>query len=426
MKNKILYIILALCLFSCKTIDNSTQITEENTEIDIVEPVIILEPELTETQLLDIKINNIINNMSVEQKIGQLLMIQIRGYTEMTNELELYINSIHPGGIILFANNIINDDQVLKLNKSLQSISEVPLFISVDEEGGVVSRLGKNKNVSVTYLPPALTVGSKNNPELAFNSGKILSRELKSLGFNMDMAPVADVNTNPNNPVIGNRTYSDDPFIVADMIEQFIYGMNTNNVISVLKHFPGHGDTSTDSHLGTVVSPHSRERLDQVEFIPFKRGIDINADAIMTAHIIMPGISSIPLPATLNRDIITGILRDEFKYNGIVITDAMDMGAISQNFKSEEAALTAINAGIDIVLIPLNQQKTYNYLLESYKAGNLTEKRLNESVYRIIKLKLTKNIISGNESELENIKDIKNDEKHINLIQTIIKDYNKN
>lgn len=423
MKVKFLCIIVIIFLFSCTTTEEIGPETEENTttiELEIPQEIIpeIIEPEPTAEELRTEWINNYINELTLEEKIGQLFIFTIYNYTEITPEVETFLNTFKPGGIIHFAKNIISDQQILDLNRGMNDLSKTPLFIAVDEEGGLVSRLGKNKNVSVTHLPPALTVGNKGNITLAYNTGKILGREIKALGFNMDMAPVADVNTNPNNPVIGNRTYSNDPYIVADMIVEVIRGFNEEGVISAIKHFPGHGDTSTDTHLGSVISPHNKGRLDQIEFIPFKRGIEEGVDMIMTAHITMPGISSIPLPATLNKEIISGILRNELGYDGIVITDALDMGAIRNNFSSGEAALLAFQAGIDILLMPYDQSEAYYTLLESVNNGDISIKRLQSSLNRIIGLKYDRGLFNLN-SDVESIDSIKADPEHQLLIQSI-------
>ncbi|QEN03484.1 glycoside hydrolase [Thiospirochaeta perfilievii] len=425
MKIKILYIILIILLFSCVT---TTQISDDNEDISdnilIENPVdlniedIDKEAVLTKDELDRIKREEILEQMSLEERVGQLFIIQIRGYTRVDSQLKAFIQKYKPGGIILFSNNIENNEQVSTLIKDLQSINSLPMFIAVDEEGGIVSRLGKEKNVDVTHLPPALTIGNKNNPRLAYVEGKILGRELTALGFNMDMAPVADVNTNPQNPVIGNRTYSANQHIAGEMVVNVIKGMREEGLISVIKHFPGHGDTKTDSHLGAVVSPHNIDRLNQIEFVPFKRGIDSGVDVIMTAHIIMPGISNLPLPSTLNPEILTGILRNELGFNGLIMTDALDMGAITDNFSTKEAVTLGIEAGVDLLLIPANQKIGIESLIESVKNGEISEDRVNESALRILRLKQKSNLLTYQEPK-ESITDVKNDPKHRALIDSL-------
>lgn len=418
LKNKLLFFLLLILILSCETtkFENTNidpLITEtENINTEPTTPVEVEDP-------LTAKVDEILNSMTLEEKIGQLFILDIRGYTALNNKLTDFLTTFKPSGVILFSNNIKNNEQVVKLISDLQNTSNIPMFIAVDEEGGIVSRLGKEKNVNVTHLPPALTVGNKKNPILAYNTGKILGRELRALGFNMDMAPVADVNTNPNNPVIGNRTYSADPYIAGLMVLNVVKGFKEENIISVIKHFPGHGDTNTDSHLGTVVSPHNRERLDQIEFIPFKMGIDAGVDVIMTAHMTMSGISNTPLPATLNPEIITNILREDLGFNGIVMTDALDMGAITKNFSSADTAILAIKAGVDILLIPQNPQRAFDSLLNNIKNGDITENRINESVRRIIELKIKRNLLDNTDYS-EDIYTVSSDPIHKALIQTII------
>lgn len=418
MKNRIIYVLFTLLLFSCRT---TTENNIDNTDNPVIETPRPVKTEPTEVEI----INNIIDSMTLEEKIGQLFIFQIRNNfdgsprTAVNENLVNFLNKYKPGGVILFSQNVRDNRQVEKLISDLQATADIPLFIGVDEEGGIVSRLGKEPRVDVTHLPSALKIGNKNNPELGYNTGLVLGRELRALGINMDMAPVADVNTNPKNPVIGNRTYSADPHKAGKMVERVIEGFHVHDIASIIKHFPGHGDTSLDTHFGTVVSPHSRERLESIEFIPFRYGIDAGADAIMTAHIVMAGISSSELPATLNPEIITGIIREDLEYQGIIITDALDMGAISQNYSSSETAVLGIKAGIDILLIPNNQPKAYKALLDAVLNREISEERIDESVFRILKVKRDRNILDPKE-RTETIEDVKNDPEHIKLKKTLI------
>lgn len=418
MKNKIIYVLFVILLFSCRTTTNNDL---DNTEGDPKEP----ETPVVYVPTDDEKIRDIINNMTLEEKIGQLFIFEIRNNLDgsprvkVDDNLVTFLKKYKPGGIILFSQNVESNRQVEQLVQDLQDTATIPMFIGVDEEGGIVSRLGKEPNVDVTHLPSALRIGNKNNSELAYNSGLVLGRELRALGINMDMAPVADVNTNPNNPVIGSRTYSSDPHVVGEMITRAIEGFHEYNIASIIKHFPGHGDTSLDTHFGTVVSPHNRDRLDRIEFVPFKYGIEADVDAIMTAHMVMSGISSSQLPATLNHDIITGILREELGYDGIIITDALDMGAISQYYPSDKTAILSVKAGIDILLIPNNQPKAYKALFNAVKDGEITEERIDESLYRILYIKNKRGILDP-KPLVETIEDVKNDPGHISLKKTLI------
>jgi len=373
----------------------------------------------------EVILRGIMQTMSLEEKIGQLFILQIRNNNDgsprrtVDENLSRFIRDFEPGGIILFRENIVDNAQVELLISDLQGLSEIPLFISVDEEGGIVSRLGKVPAVDVTLLPPALSIGDKNDTGLAYKAGLILGRELRAIGVNMDMAPVADVNTNPENPVIGNRAYSSDPRTAGEMVSEVIRGFHKYDIASVIKHFPGHGDTSFDTHVGTVILPFNRERLNQVEFIPFEYGIEAGTDAIMTAHIVMSGISALPLPATLNPEIISGLIREELGFDGLVISDALNMGAISKNYTSGESAVAGIRAGLDILLIPVDEHSAFKALIEAVRRGDISEKRIDESVYRILRTKYRRKILFP-EPAGETIEDVHNSPAHQALIQSFL------
>ena len=375
----------------------------------------------TEEEIL----HSIMKNMSLREKIGQLFILQIRYNRDgsprrkVDDELNLFLREFEPGGIILFRENIVDNRQVESLISNLQGLSRIPLFISVDEEGGPVSRLGKAPKVDVTLLPPAFSIGSTKDSGLAYNAGLVLGRELRALGVNMDMAPVADVNTNPENPVIGNRAYSSDPLIAGEMVAGVIHGFHKYNIISVIKHFPGHGDTSLDTHAGTVVLPFNRNRLDSIEFLPFRFGIEAGTDAIMTAHIVMSGISSLPLPATLNPEIVTGIIRQELRFDGLVISDALNMGAISGKYTAGESAVAGIKAGLDILLMPEDRISAFEALVNAVQHGEISEKRIDESVYRILRTKYDRKILFPDSLE-ETIEDVHEDPDHQVLIQSFL------
>ncbi|RKX81026.1 MAG: glycoside hydrolase [Spirochaetes bacterium] len=438
MKPLFLSLLLAILLLSCSTTtdkinivpETAEAVTEvaaapenpEDSEKSLPPPAAIERPkggEQTEEEIL----RTIMNSMSLEEKIGQLFILQIRynwdgsPRRKVDEELNLFLRSFKPGGIIFFRENIVDNSQVEDLISSLQNLSRIPLFISVDEEGGLVSRLGKAPDVDVTLLPPALSIGAENDSGLAYNAGLVLGRELRAMGVNMDMAPVADVNTNPENPVIGNRAYSSDPLTAGKMVAEVIRGFHKYDIASVIKHFPGHGDTSFDTHVGTVVLPFSRDRLDKIEFIPFELGIEAGTDAIMTAHIVMSGISALPLPATLNPEIITGIIREELGFDGLIISDALNMGAISGNYSPGDSAVAGIKAGLDILLMPEDEPAAFEALLDAVHRGNISEKRIDESVYRILRTKYDRKILFP-EPAGETIEEVQNDPAHQALIQT--------
>lgn len=344
---------------------------------------------------------DLINSMTLEEKVGQIFIVAFREdssshpITSLDAITKQQIHDFNPGGVVLFSENIDTIPQTQKLIKDMQENSKIPMFIAVDEEGGRISRIGNNPKMHSTRIPPANIIGLADDPELAYQAGTVLGKELSSLGFNMNFAPVADVNTNPQNPVIGDRSYGSDPYKVGTIVQEISKGMQDQGVCSVLKHFPGHGDTSFDSHHGQVVINHDIERLRQIELIPFEKGIQSGADGVMTAHIMLPNIIGEDLPATLSGIILTGLLREELGHEKLIITDAMNMKAISKYWSSSDAAVMAFMAGADIILMPSSLDEAYTGVLEAVKNGEITEERLNESLKRILTAKLQRNILGN-------------------------------
>ncbi|QBD85513.1 beta-N-acetylhexosaminidase [Clostridium tetani] len=328
-----------------------------------------------------------LNSMTLDEKIGQLFIVGFDGY-EANKNIESLIKKNHVGGVILFSHNIENAHQLMKLTNSLKSINlhnKTPLFISVDEEGGRVSRMPKE----LEKLPSNKIIGEINNSNLSYNIGKIISKELTCLGFNMNFAPILDINSNPQNPVIGDRSFGNNIDLVTRLGVKTMEGLREGNIIPVVKHFPGHGDTSVDSHVGLPLINHDMKRLKEFELIPFKEAINNNADVVMISHILLPKIDS-SYPATMSKTIIKDVLRNDLKFNGVVITDDMTMSAITKNFDISNAAIKSINAGSDIILICHgydNEMSTINSIKEAVRNNIITEDKINESVYRILKLK---------------------------------------
>lgn len=352
-------------------------------------------------------VDDLINSMTLEEKVGQIFIVAFREdssshpITSLDATTKQQIHDFNPGGVVLFSENIDTIPQTQKLIKDMQENSKIPMFIAVDEEGGRISRIGNNPKIHSTKIPSANIIGLADDPELAYQAGTVLGKELSSLGFNMNFAPVADVNTNPQNPVIGDRAYGSDPYNVGSIVQEISKGMQDQGVCSVLKHFPGHGDTSLDSHHGQVVINHDIERIRQIELIPFEKGIQSGADGVMTAHIMLPNIIGEDLPSTLSGEILTGLLRKELGHEKLIITDAMNMKAISSYWSSSEAAVMAFMAGADIILMPSSLGEAYNGVLEAVKNGQITEERLNESLQRILTVKFQRNIIGNRKSALD-------------------------
>ena len=333
------------------------------------------------------RVDKLMEDMTLEEKIGQLLIVGMEGKT-YGDELDHLIRQYHVGGIILLGKNISYPAGMLKLlneSKKANAAYKIPLFISVDEEGGRVSRLPS----SMKKLPAAEFFGRTGDETLAYETGTYLADLLHAFGYNMNYAPVLDVHSNPKNPVIGDRSFSSDPDEVADLGMAVMKGMTDNGIISVVKHFPGHGDTHVDSHLSLPVIEKTIEELRETELIPFKRAIEENADVIMVAHIMFPELDHV-FPSSLSTKIITDLLREEMHFEGVVITDDMTMGAIVNDYTVPEAAVQSFIAGSDLLLIAgdyENQVDTFNALMEAVQAGTITEERIDESVKRILRLK---------------------------------------
>ena len=341
------------------------------------------------------EIKNKLKKMTIDEKIGQLIIAGFDG-TTVNDELRSLILEKYVGGVILFSKNDESASQVVVLKKEIKEIKKVKkrtMFITVEEEGGLVSRMPSE----FKDIPTNSDIAKYDDEDLSYNIGKVIGEEISSLGFNMDFAPVLDINSNPNNPVIGDRSFGDNEAIVSKLGIATMKGLKDSNVIASVKHFPGHGDTSVDSHVGLPVVEHDLERLKSFELVPFKKAIDAGADMVMVSHIMLPKIDE-KEPATLSKTIITDILRKDMNYNGVVVTDDMTMGAIINNYDIGEAAVKSINAGVDIVMVCHqydNVIKVIDSIKEAVKNGTITEERLDKSVERILKLKDKYNIEDG-------------------------------
>ncbi len=348
----------------------------------------------------DAFIRDMVADMTLEEKVAQMTVPAFNVWDENVSALFAETN---PGGVILFAKNIKSEEDLKNLTASLKSLSgdKPEMFISIDQEGGIVQRITFSKK-----YPKAADIGAKGSKEASYQNGLEIGEELSEYGINVDFAPVMDVNSNPQNPVIGNRSFSDDPNVVSEMGIAMMQGLNDAGVIACLKHFPGHGDTSTDSHTSLPVVKKNIEDLLKTELIPFQAGIDAGADMIMTAHIQFPNIvtekvtslsgKEITPPATMSREIIRELLRDQMGFEGVVISDALEMKAVSGNFSLLDATCASVNAGVDMLLIPMriSDQKTINAyrtyisdIASLVREGKIPEERIDESVERILKLK---------------------------------------
>ncbi|HWR39367.1 MAG TPA: glycoside hydrolase family 3 protein [Patescibacteria group bacterium] len=335
----------------------------------------------------------------LEEKIGQLFMVDIRYFqgnavTTLPEAMSNQLYRLKPGGIILFKENLVNAEQTRKLTADLQLLSSNgPMLIAVDQEGGAIQRVTWG-----TTLPGNMAIGAADSMGLAFANGQVIGKELQVLGMNVDFAPVLDVNVNPANPVIGVRSFGSDPERVASLGIAWMQGLQSAGVAAAVKHFPGHGDTTVDSHRGLPIVRHDRQRLEAVELKPFREAAAQGADMVMTAHISFPALDgslwptaredvSTTTPATLSRPVLTGILREEWGYQGIVVTDALEMKAIADRIGPVEAALQALQAGADILLMPPEPEAVAAGIARAVLDGRITENRIDESVERILALK---------------------------------------
>ncbi len=331
------------------------------------------------------------STMTLEEQIGQVLAI---GFFEPmpTQETIDLIQKYHVGNIILFKRNIQDARQVYELTQYLQRLAHEaghrqPLLIMIDQENGMVRRFGQN----TTIFPGNMALGAIGSEQTAYEVALATGRELKALGINMNLAPDVDVNNNPSNPVIGVRSFGEDPQLVARLGSAMVKGYHDAGIITTLKHFPGHGDTAVDSHLALPTIPYTLERLDSLELLPFKRAIEAGADAIMTAHIYLPLLMQGEMvPATISYEIVTQLLRERLSFQGMIISDCMEMRAVSTIVGVEQGTVKALQAGVDLVLISHHtalQQSSIDAIYTALRNGVLTTERVQNAAERVLQLK---------------------------------------
>ncbi|WP_370871860.1 glycoside hydrolase family 3 protein [Alkalibacillus salilacus] len=381
-------------------------------------------------------IQHALDELSIEEKLGQMLMPDFRNYdgeavTEMLPEIEQLVKEYHLGGVILFAENVQGTEQTARLVHDYQQASEkFGLMMTIDQEGGIVTRLQ-----SGTDFPGNMALGATRSEDMAYDVGQAIGREIGSLGINTNFAPVMDVNNNPDNPVIGVRSFGGDPDLVADLGIAYTEGLQSTGVAATAKHFPGHGDTDVDSHLGLPEVPHDRERLEEVELAPFQQAMEAGVDMIMTAHVTFPQIDNtkvtsrktgeeVTLPATLSHKVLTELMREDMGYDGIITTDAMNMNAITDHFGTVDAAIRAVKAGSDIVLMPVGLEEVADGLLTAIDDGEIAEERIESSVERILSLKIERGIIRQEnptpiEDKIANATEIVGADEHQQLEQEV-------
>lgn len=362
-------------------LDNPTEYEPDPT----VHHISVVATEYPEKEL-PVTISEVIENMSVEEKIGQMIFSSISG-TELGAEEEKLIHQYKVGGIIVNKKNITSPSQMVAYMNSLkeENKNNVPLFFGIDQEGGRIAKLPGD----LRAIPSHFEIGKQNDPSFAFEIGTVLGKLVSSFGFNVNFAPVLDINSNPENPVIGDRSFGINPDVVSKLGIQMMKGIQGENIIPAIKHFPGHGDTSVDSHDELPVVQKTMPELEQMELIPFKQAIAEGADMVMIAHILLPSIDP-EFPSSMSEAIITDLLREKIGFDGVVITDDMTMEAITNSFDIGKASVMSVKAGADIVMVAHefeNVVKAITALTTAVENGEITEERIDQSVERILKLK---------------------------------------
>lgn len=357
-----------------------------------------------------------LRKMSLEEKVGQLFVADVwgksAGQADEGNRKKYGVDTAaevvqryHPGGVIYFNNsgtdNVDDPAQVARFSNGLQqaalsSGAKVPLIVSTDQEGGRVTRIA----APATEFPSSMAIGAGRSAADARTLATVNGHELRAMGINQDFAPDADVNSNPLNPVIGSRSFSADPALAGELVAAEVDGYQnsgpaTETVSAAAKHFPGHGDAATDSHTGLPVINRTEEQWRQIDLPPFRAAIDAGADVIMSAHITVPSLDPSGEPATLSKPIMTGILRDELRYDGVVATDSLQMAGVRELHTDAEIPVLALEAGVDQMLMPPDLGLAINSVLDAVKSGRLTEERIDQSVLRILKLKDERGIVAS-------------------------------
>jgi beta-N-acetylhexosaminidase len=351
------------------------------------------------------RLRRIISGMTLEEKVGQLFVMRVYGHSATdpdqadidANMAEIGVRTAaemiakyHVGGIIYFtwAHNTRDPHQIAELSNGIQRAglagpTPLPLLVSTDQEHGIVCRVGE----PATLMPGAMALGAGGSRSDARRAGQIAGAELAAMGINQNYAPDADVNVNPANPVIGVRSFGSDPQSVAALVAAQVKGYQSSGIASTAKHFPGHGDTSTDSHTGLPVITHTREQWAKLDEPPFRAAIAAGIDSIMTAHIVVPALDPAQDPATLSHPILTGILREELGYDGVVVTDSLGMEGVRTKYGDERVPVLALRAGVDQLLNPPSLDVSWNAVLAAVKGGEISEARIDESILRILRLK---------------------------------------
>lgn len=331
------------------------------------------------------KVNYKMDNLSIDEKIAQMLIVYYIG-DEYDENLSNIIKEVKPGGFILMSDNITTYDRTLNFVKGMQNDSDIPMIISTDEEGGSVQRIKGIRDISVTDIPYMYYLGQTKDKNLAYKVGEIIANELRTIGVNLTYAPVMDIYSNPNNTVIGKRSFGSDPNTVYDMATSLKNGIEDNLVNTCIKHFPGHGDTETDSHFEIPIINKTLDELENSDLLPFIKSIN-DTNMIMVGHIALPKITNSSIPASLSKEIVTDLLKNKYNYKGLVITDALNMRSLTNNYSDKEIYTMAINAGVDLLLMPNGSKNAIKYIKEAIDDEEIDINTINESVRKILTYK---------------------------------------
>ena len=364
-----------------------SEVPEETVEETVVETV----EEYTEEDLLNEVVESCISEMSLEDRVAGLFIVTPEALTGVDKAVKAgdgtkeALEKYPVGGLIYFKQNIQSKDQITEMLANTTAMSKYPIFLAVDEEGDSVARVADA--LGLDKIASAASLGETENPDNAYEAYKQVGTYLMEYGFNLNFAPVADVLTNSDNDAIGKRSFGSDADIVSSMVASSVKGLEETGVTACIKHFPGQGDADGDTHDGLATTERTIEQLRETELKPFAAGIEAGTQMIMVGHIAVPSVTGDNTPASLSKDVVTDILREEMGYNGVVITDALNMSAISEYYDSAQAAVMALKAGADMVLMPEDFEAAYEGVLAAVKDGTINEARINDSLARVYKIK---------------------------------------
>ena len=350
-------------------------------------------PDASEASAAQQTAQALLDTMTDEEKIWQLFFVTPEAITNVNTATvagettKKALEQYPVGGIVYFAKNLEDREQTVALLENTQSYAKIPLFLGVDEEGGTVSRVGSNEALGGTNVGRMQSYGEAGDPASLYNAMNTVAKMLTDLGFNLDFAPVADVSGGRTDNVIGSRSFGTDPELCASMVSVALSGLQDNRIVSCLKHFPGYGSAVTDDHYGTSTLSKTLEELESCDFLPFASGIESGAAFVMVSHLSVPEVTGDETPGDLSSKIVSELLRNKLGFQNVIITDAQNMGAITDHYTSAEAAVQALSAGVDMVLMPDDLQAAYDGVLTAVQNGTLTEARINESVLRILTVK---------------------------------------